>query len=350
MSTSFTVRGLELSPGRPPLIVAEMSGNHNGDLGRALAIVDAVAEAGAQALKLQTYRADTITIDADGPAFRIGSDHQLWAGQNLYQLYDRAHTPWEWHAPIFERALQHGLIPFSSPFDPSAIELLEDLECSIYKVASAEIVDLPLIRAMAATGKPLIISTGMATLGEIDDAVRAACSTGSGDVALLACTSSYPATPSAARLRSIPVLRDAFALPIGLSDHTTGIGVAIAAVALGASIIEKHVTLDRSDGGVDSAFSLDPTELASLCREAGAAAEAVTAPHFGPLESEAHVHRLRRSLWVVADVERGETVTDSNVRSIRPGGGLPPAVMPTVLGRTFTSDVAAGTPLSWDLV
>jgi pseudaminic acid synthase len=350
MPTSFTIDGRTFGDGLPPFVVAEMSGNHNGSLERALDIVDAVAATGAHALKLQTYRADTITIDADGPAFRISDDHGLWGGRNLFQLYEEAHTPWEWHAPLFERARQHGLIPFSSPFDPTAIDLLEDLGCQIYKVASAEIVDLPLIRMMASTGKPLIMSTGMATLAEIDSAVRAARSAGASELALLACTSSYPARPEDARLRSIPALRAAFDLPIGLSDHTEGIGVAVAAVALGACIVEKHVTLDREDGGVDSAFSLDPVELGSLCRASDAAARAVTDPIFGPLESEAPVHRLRRSLWVVSDVEAGDQVTAANVRSIRPSGGLPPAALSDVLGRTFRQCAQAGTPLSWDLL
>jgi pseudaminic acid synthase len=250
------IGGHRVGPGERPFVIAEVSGNHNGSLERALEIVDAIAGTGAQAVKFQTYRADTITIDADGPAFRIRDDHGLWGGRNLYQLYEQAHTPWEWHEPLFARAREHGLVPFSSPFDPTAIELLESLDAPAYKVASAELVDLPLIRAMAATGKPMVISTGMATLAEIDAAVAAAREGGATQVVLLACTASYPADPVDANLQTIPALREAFGVPIGLSDHTPGIGVPVAAVALGAVAIEKHVTLQRADGGVDSDFSL----------------------------------------------------------------------------------------------
>ena len=348
--TGFKVGRHRIGPGERPFVIAEMSGNHNGRLDRALAIVDEVAMTGAQAVKIQTYRPDTITIDADGPPFRISDDHELWAGRNLYQLYEEAHTPWEWHEPIFQRARQHGLVAFSSPFDPTAIELLESLDCELYKVASAELVDLPLVAAMAATGKPLVISTGMATLAEIDAAVRAARTAGARDMVVLACTSSYPASPEDANLRSIPVLAEAFGLPVGLSDHTQGIGVSVAAVALGACVIEKHVTLDREHGGVDSEFSLNPTELASLCRESAAAAAAMGPARFGPRESEAEVLRLRRSLYVVADVRAGDEVTAENVRSIRPSGGLPSADIEHVLGRRFTRDAPRGTPLGWDLV
>ena len=350
MDTGFAVGRHRIGPGERPFVIAEMSGNHNGRLDRALAIVDAVAGTGAQALKIQTYRPDTITIDADGPPFRISDDHGLWAGRNLYQLYQEAHTPWEWHEPIFERARQHDLVPFSSPFDPTAIDLLESLGCELYKVASAELVDLPLVAAMAATGKPLVISTGMATLAEIDAAVRTARGAGSQHLVVLACTSSYPAAPEDAHLRSIPALQDALGVPVGLSDHTRGIGVSIAAVAMGACVIEKHVTLSHEDGGVDSAFSLDPAELASLCRETAAAAAAMGPARFGPRESEAEVLRLRRSLYVVADAAAGDEVTVHNVRSIRPSGGLATAEIDQVLGRRFSRDVARGTPLTWDLV
>lgn len=335
----------------PPLVIAEMSGNHNGDLGRALAIVDAVADSGAHALKIQTYTADTITIDADGPAFRVEDGHGLWGGRTLHQLYDEAHTPWEWHGPIFDRAREHGLVPFSSPFDRTAIELLEGLGVELYKTASAEIVDLPLIRLIAGTGKPVVMSTGMATLGEIAAAVEAAAGAGCTDLVLLACTASYPADPADARLHNIALLGDAFGVPVGLSDHTLGIGVSVAAVALGAVCLEKHVTLDRADGGVDSAFSLDPGELTLLCAASEAAWKASYGPaQLGPTESEQSVLRLRRSLFVVGDVRVGEEVTEENVRSIRPAGGLPPDAMATVLGRRFTKDVARGTPLTWELL
>ena len=334
-----------------PFVIAEMSGNHNGDLDRALAIVDAVAKSGAQALKIQTYTADTITIDVDTPAFRVADEHGLWGGRNLYQLYQEAHTPWEWHKPIFDRARDKGLVPFSSPFDPTAIALLEDLGAEVYKTASAEIVDLPLIREIAATGKPIIMSTGMATMGEIDAAVHAARDGGCSELVLLACTSSYPALPQDVRLSNISLLEQAFGVPVGLSDHTRGIGVSIAAVALGAVCIEKHVTLDRADGGVDSEFSLNPEELTMLTLEADAARlSSIGSPKVGPAESEQAVLALRRSLYVVADVRAGDKVTRANVRSIRPSGGLAADQIEIALGRAFSVDVARGTPLTWDLI
>jgi N-acetylneuraminate synthase len=348
---SFEVGEHSVGQDHRPFVVAEMSGNHNGSLDRALKIVDAAAAAGAQALKLQTYTPDTITIDVDAPAFRVADDQGLWGGQNLYQLYKEAHTPWEWHKPIFERAREQGLIPFSAPFDPTAVEFLEDLDVKLYKTASAEIVDLPLIREIARTGKPLIMSTGMATLSEIEAALNAARDGGCSEVVLLACTASYPAEPSDARLANIPLLQEAFGVPVGLSDHTLGIGVSVAAVAMGAVCIEKHVTLDRNDGGVDSAFSLTPDELRLLCEETERARLAAASPaQVGPTESEQAVLRLRRSLYVVEDVRAGEEVTRANVRSIRPAGGLPPDAMSTVVGRRFTQDAAKGTPLTWDLI
>lgn len=335
----------------PPFVIAEMSGNHNGDLDRALAIVDAVADSGAQSLKIQTYTADTITIDVDGPQFRVEEQHGLWGGRTLYQLYDEAHTPWDWHQPIFERARERGLVPFSSPFDPTAVEFLEGLGVELYKTASAEIVDLPLIRRVARTGKPIVMSTGMASMQEIAAAVDAAAGAGCTDLVLLACTASYPADPADARLHNIGLLADAFGVPVGLSDHTLGVGVSVAAVALGAVCLEKHVTLDRTDGGVDSAFSLEPAELARLRSESEAAWLAARSPrHIGPTESEQSVLRLRRSLYVVEDVRAGDEVTEQNVRSIRPAGGLPPDEISTVLGRRFSRDVSRGTPLAWDLV
>jgi N-acetylneuraminate synthase len=327
-----------------------MSGNHNGDLDRALAIVDAVAASGAQALKLQTYRADTITIDVDLPAFRISDDHSLWGGENLYRLYEKAHTPWEWHAPIFERAHGLGLTVFSSPFDPTAVELLESLDAPAYKIASAEIVDLPLVELCARTGKPLVISTGMANVAEIHAAVRTARDAGNDQLIVLGCTASYPAPPADSNLRGIPLLADAFDVVPGLSDHTMGIGVPVAAVALGACAIEKHVTLSRSDGGVDSDFSLEPAELAALVTETERAWQALGAPRIGPRDSEREVLRLRRSLYVVEDVAEGDEVTSSNVRSIRPSGGLHPGELTTVLGRRFRTAAVRGTPLTWDLL
>jgi N-acetylneuraminate synthase len=339
-----------VGPGHRPFVIAEMSGNHNGDLDRAMAIVDEVARSGAQALKLQTYRADTITIDVDGPAFRVSDDHSLWGGENLYSLYEKAHTPWEWHAPIFERAASLGLTVFSSPFDPTAIELLESLDAPAYKIASAEIVDLPLIELAARTGKPLIISTGTANVAEIHAAVDTARRAGNDQLIVLGCTASYPADPADSNLRGIPLIRDTFDVVPGLSDHTMGIGVPVAAVALGACAIEKHVTLKRADGGVDSEFSLEPAELAALVTETERAWQALGVPRIGPKDSERETARLRRSLWVVEDVAEGDEVTSANVRSIRPSGGLPPAELSTVLGRRFRKAAPKGTPLTWDLV
>ncbi|MEU6641308.1 pseudaminic acid synthase [Saccharomonospora sp. NPDC046836] len=350
MSTSVRIGAHEIGPAHPPFVIAEVSGNHNGDLDRALAIIDAVAASGAQAVKLQTYRPDTITIDVDGPAFRLSDDHELWGGQNLYQLYERAHTPWEWHEPLFRRARSHGLEVFSSPFDPTAVELLESLDAPAYKIASSEIVDLPLIERCARTGKPLVISTGMATVAEIDAAVRTAREAGNDQLVVLACTASYPAAPEESNLRGLPVLGSVTGAVVGLSDHTPGLGVPVAAVALGACAIEKHVTLARADGGVDSAFSLEPAELAALVTETRRAWEALGAPVIGPKPSEREGLRLRRSLYVVDDVRAGDPVTEHNVRSIRPAGGLPPADITRVLGRTFHVDAAKGTALTWDLI
>ncbi|HEX8971212.1 pseudaminic acid synthase [Oryzihumus sp.] len=348
--TPVTIGEHEVGAGAKPFVIAEVSGNHNGSLERALEIVDAIADSGAQAVKLQTYTADTITIDSDGPNFRIRGDHDLWGGRTLYDLYTEAHTPWEWHEPIFARARERGLTPFSSPFDPTAVELLESLGAQAYKIASAEVVDLPLIRLVASTGKPMIISSGMATIGEIDAALNAARDGGCKEMVLLACTASYPALPEDARLQSIPTLQSAFNIPIGLSDHTKGIGVSVAAVALGAVAIEKHVTLKRADGGVDSDFSLEPDELAALVTETDAARLAVGPAKFGPTAAEQDTLKVRRSLYVVEDVRAGDPVTRENVRSIRPSGGLATDLIDTVLGRTFAGDVSRGTPLTWDLI
>ncbi|MFI7450588.1 pseudaminic acid synthase [Nonomuraea sp. NPDC049714] len=344
------IAGRAVGPGEPPFVIAEMSGNHNGSLERALSIVDAVAASGAHALKLQTYRPDTITVDSDGPAFRIGAWHDLWGGERLYQLFERAHTPWDWHQPIFARARQHGLIPFSSPFDPTAVELLEKLDAPAYKIASSEIVDLPLIRLAAATGKPLIISTGMASIAEIHTAVAAARSAGCDQLAVLSCTASYPASPAESNLRSLPLLAAITGAVTGLSDHTPGLGAALAAVAFGACLIEKHVTLSRDAGGVDAAFSLEPHELAALVVESERAWQSLGSPVIGPRPSEREGLRFRRSLYVVRDVRAGEPVTELNVRSIRPAGGLPPDAAADVMGRAFTRDTPLGTPLTWDLL
>ncbi len=350
MSARVTIDGVDVGPDARPYVIAEMSGNHNGSLDRAHEIIDAVASAGAQAVKFQTYTADTMTIRSDAPQFTIRSGHELWGGRSLYDLYDEAHTPWEWHAELFDHARRVGVTPFSSPFDATAVEFLESLDAPAYKIASAEIIDLPLIRLVASTGKPVIISTGMATLGEIDAAVTAATGAGCGQLVLLACTAAYPAAPEGARLLSIPLLRKAFGMPVGLSDHTTGIGVAVAGVAVGAVAVEKHVTVRRADGGVDSAFSLEPDELAALVRETEAARLAVSPARFGPTEDERDTLALRRSLYVVADVAAGDVVSPANVRAIRPAGGLPPDAIDRVIGRRFATAVTAGTPVTWDLL
>jgi N-acetylneuraminate synthase len=340
----------KFGPDKRPYIVAEMSGNHNGSLDRALALVDAAADAGADAIKIQTYTADTMTVDVKHPRFQISKGHDLWSGEYLYQLFERAHTPWDWHQPIFERARERGITPFSSPFDRTAVDLLEKLDAEMYKIASSEITDLPLIRMAASTGKPIIISTGMASVKEIAAAVEAAQEAGSPDITVLSCTASYPAPPEETNLRRIPVLQQMLEKPIGLSDHTLGIGVPIAAVAFGAVLIEKHVTLSRSDGGVDSAFSLEPAEVKLLREESERAWQALGTTHIGPTEAEKESLRFRRSLYVVTDVKAGDEVTADNVRSIRPTGGLAPDMIATVLGRTFSTDAEKGTPLSWDLI
>jgi len=340
----------KFGPDKRPYIVAEMSGNHNGSLDRALALVDAAADAGADAIKIQTYTADTMTVDVKHPRFQISKGHELWSEAYLYDLYERAHTPWDWHQPIFDRARERGITPFSSPFDRTAVELLEKLDASLYKIASSEITDLPLIRLAASTGKPIIISTGMASVREIAAAVEAAQGVGATDITVLSCTASYPAPPEFTNLRRIPVLAQMLELPIGLSDHTHGIGVPIASVAFGACLIEKHVTLDRADGGVDSAFSLEPAELTALRIESERAWQALGTTHIGPTEAEKEGLRFRRSLYVVADVKAGDQLTPENVRSIRPTGGLEPDAIGLVLGRTFTADAAKGTPLTWDLI
>lgn len=333
-----------------PMIIAEISGNHNGSLERALDIVRAAAEAGAHAVKIQTYTADTITLDVDSPAFRVSEGHALWGSRTLHELYEEAHTPWEWHAPIFALAKELGMLAFSTPFDETAIEFLESLDVPLYKIASLEIVDLPLIEQVAATGKPMIISVGTATIGEVAAAVEAAQRGGCRDLTLLACTSSYPAEPDDANLRRIPVMAEMFGVKVGLSDHTTGVGVSIAAAALGATVIEKHVTLRRSDGGVDSAFSLEPEELRQLVEGCDAAARALGSAHVWTTGAEAESLRLRPSLYVSEDVAAGDLVTERNVRSVRPSGGLAPAELPRVMGRHFTVGAALGTPVSWDLL
>lgn len=337
-------------PHQGPMIVAEISGNHNGSLDRAFEIVRAAAVAGAHAVKIQTYTADTITLDVDAPAFRVSAGHALWGSRTLHDLYREAYTPWEWHEPIFALAKELGMLAFSTPFDETAVEFLESLDVPIYKIASLEIVDLPLIEQVAATGKPVILSVGTASIAEVADAVEAARRGGCTDLTLLACTSSYPAEPDDANLRRIPAMAEMFGAKVGLSDHTLGVGVSIAATALGASVIEKHVTLRRNDGGVDAAFSLEPEELRLLVDGCDAAARALGSAHVWTTGAESESLRLRPSLYVSADVRAGDVVTLENVRSVRPSGGLPPAELPRVLGRTFSVDAPLGTPVKWELL
>ncbi|WP_231879581.1 pseudaminic acid synthase [Methylomonas koyamae] len=331
-------------------MIAEMSGNHNQSLERALEIVDAAAKAGAHALKIQTYTADTITLDVGEGEFFISDPNSLWKGTSLHKLYQQAYTPWEWHKAIFDRCRELGMIGFSTPFDETAVDFLEELDVPCYKIASFENIHLPLIRKVAATGKPMIVSTGMATVAELDDTVRAAREAGCNDIVLLKCTSSYPATPENTNIRTIPHLRQLFGCEVGLSDHTMGTGVAVASVALGASVIEKHFTLCRADGGVDSAFSLEPAEMAALVVETERAWQALGEISYGVTEAEKKSLQFRRSIYIARDIAAGETLTSENLRCVRPGMGLPPKYYETLLGRKVNRDVKMGTPMSWDLL
>lgn len=325
-----------------------MSGNHNQSLDRALAIVEAAARAGAHALKLQTYTADTMTLDLAEGEFFISDPNSLWQGNSLYKLYQEAHTPWEWHKPLFDRANELGMLAFSTPFDETAVDFLESLDVPAYKVASFENTDLPLIRKIAATGKPMIVSTGMATVAELDEMVRTARAAGCKDLVLLKCTSTYPSTPENTHLLTIPHLRELFGCETGLSDHTMGLGVAVASVALGATVIEKHFTLRRADGGVDSAFSLEPEEFAQLRVESERAWQALGQVRYGPTEAEKKSLVYRRSLYITEDLAEGAVLTAANVRAIRPGLGLPPKHFEEILGRRVARAVKRGTPLAWD--
>lgn len=345
---SFHIAGRAIGPAHPPFVIAELSANHNGDIGRALALMEAAKEAGADAVKLQTLKPDAITIDHDGPGFVI--EGGLWHGRKLYDLYQEAQTPWDWHPRLFEKGRELGLIVFSSPFDWAAVDFLAELEAPAYKIASFELPDIPLIRRAASHGRPLIMSTGLAGLGDIANAVQAAQDGGAGGVGLLHCVSAYPARAEEANLRTIPHMAQAFGLPVGLSDHTLGIAVSVAAVSLGACIIEKHFTLARADGGLDSAFSLEPRELAALVEECRTAWAALGTVSYGVEKGEEGNLMFRRSLYVVEDVAAGEPLTEANVRSIRPGLGLPPKHWDAVLGRRARQALAKGTPLDWSMV
>ena len=333
-----------------PFIIAEMSGNHNQSLERALAIVDAAADAGVDAVKIQTYTADTMTIDIGTGEFFISDKDSLWKGETLYHLYEKAHTPWEWHKAIFERCKDRGIMGFSTPFDDTSVDFLEDLGVPCYKIASFENVDLPLIRKIARTGKPVIASTGMTTVAELSDLVQTVRENGCTDLTLLKCTSSYPASPEGTNLRTIPHMRELFGCAVGLSDHTLGIGAAVASVALGAAVIEKHFTLSRAEGGVDAAFSLEPAEMAQLVRECRTAALALGAVSYERAEQEQKSLQFRRSLYVVEDMKAGDVFTEKNLRRIRPGMGISPKYYDIILGKKVNRDIARGTPVQWNLI
>jgi pseudaminic acid synthase len=340
----------EIGATHKPFIIAEMSGNHNQSLEKALEIVKAAAVSGAHALKIQTYTPDTMTIDINEGEFHIDDPDSLWFGRSLYNLYGEAHTPWEWHKSIFDRARELDLIPFSTPFDLTAVDFLESLDSDFYKIASFENTDLPLIRRVAATGKPMIISTGMMTLAEMDDTVRAARAAGCKELVLLKCTSTYPSTPEGTNINTIPYMRKLFDCEVGLSDHTMGIGVAVASVALGATVIEKHFTLDRSAGGVDSSFSMEPAELRSLVIESERAWKSLGRVCFGPNEKEKKSLIFRRSLYIVEDMKAGDVITNNNMRAIRPGYGLSPKYLEKMLGKKVQKDVKRGTAVDWELL
>ena len=333
-----------------PFIIAEMSGNHNQSLERALAIVDAAADAGVDAVKIQTYTADTMTIDIDTGEFFISDKDSLWKGETLYHLYEKAHTPWEWHKAIFERCKERGIMGFSTPFDDTSVDFLEDLGVLCYKIASFENVDLPLIRKVARTGKPIIASTGMTTVAELSDLVQTVRENGCTDLTLLKCTSSYPASPEGTNLRTIPHMRELFGCTVGLSDHTLGIGAAVASVALGAAVIEKHFTLSRAEGGVDAAFSLEPAEMAQLVRECRTAALALGTVSYERAEQEQKSLQFRRSLYVVEDMKAGDVFTEKNLRRIRPGMGLSPKYYDIILGKKANCNITRGTAVQWDLI
>lgn len=344
----ITIANRKIGPNHPPFIIAELSGNHHGSLECALKLVDAAKAAGAHAVKLQTYTPDTMTLDLSRNEFLITDKSSLWFGKTLYQLYQEAQTPWEWHEPIFQRCQKHGLIYFSSPFDSSAIDFLETLKVPCYKIGSLEIIDLPLIRKAAATKKPVILSTGAATLGEIDEAVMTARQAGCRDILLFKCTSAYPTPPEHCHLRTLPHLAASFGTPVGLSDHTLGIGAAIASIALGACAIEKHLTLSRKSGGVDAAFSLEPAEFSTLVQESMHAWQALGKVFYGKQASESTSYSHRRSLYFVQDMKAGETITPQHIRGIRPGLGLPPKEYDHLIGLKVSCDIKRGTPIRWE--
>ncbi|MGG2109448.1 pseudaminic acid synthase [Lysinibacillus pakistanensis] len=333
-----------------PFIIAEMSGNHNQSLERALHLVELAAEAGVDALKLQTYTPDTITLDVHTGEFFIQDDVNIWNGNSLYNLYKEAYTPWEWHQEIFNKAKELGLLAFSSPFDETAVDFLETLNVPAYKIASFENVDIPLIRKVARTGKPLIISTGMATAAEIDEAVQVVQEEGNNQIILLKCTSTYPTTPANSNVVTIPHMRELFGTEVGLSDHTIGVGVSVAAVTLGATVIEKHFTTSRAEGGVDAAFSMEPDELKMLVEETERAWQSLGKVNYGPTEAEKDSTKFRCSLYIGQDLKEGDILTVDNLRKVRPGLGLSPKYYDLVLGKAIKKDAKKGTPLNWELL
>ncbi len=346
----FYISDREIGRKQQPFIIAEMSGNHNQSLERALSLVEAAANSGAHALKLQTYTADTLTLDVSHGEFFISDEKSLWKGNNLHKLYQHAYTPWEWHGPIMQRAKELGMLSFSTPFDDSAVDFLETLDVPAYKIASFENADLPLIQKVAATGKPMIISTGMANLAELDETVRTIRAAGCEQFVLLKCTSTYPATPENTNVLTIPHMRKLFGCEVGLSDHTMGVGASVAAVAHGATVIEKHFTLRRADGGVDSAFSLEPEELKMLVVETERAWQSLGDIFYGPTEAEKASLQFRRSLYIAEDVQAGTELNNENLRIVRPGLGLPPKYYDVLLGRRVNQDLKKGTALKWEMV
>jgi len=341
----FQIANILVGNNHKPFVIAEMSGNHNQSLERALEIVDAAADAGAHAIKLQTYTADTMTLQG---AYTITDGNSLWKGRELYDLYKEAYTPWEWHQPLFERAKARGIIAFSSPFDETAVDFLESLQVPVYKIASFENTDWPLLKKVASTGKPVIMSTGVASIADIDEAVRVLRENGCKDLVLLKCTSTYPASPENTNLATIPHMGQLFKCHVGLSDHTMGIGASVAAVALGACVIEKHFTLRRADGGVDSAFSLEPEELKALVIESERAFLALGSIQYGVQKAETKSLLFKRSIYISKDIQKGDVFTGENIRVIRPGNGLPPKFFEKLLGRKANKDLKAGAPLNWD--
>lgn len=346
----ITIGQRNIGPGQAPFIIAELSGNHDQSLDKALAMVDAAAKCGADALKIQTYTADSMTLDVNSGEFVIQDAGNLWQGKSLYQLYQQAMTPWDWHQAIFERAASHGMLAFSTPFDIAAVNYLEQLNVPCYKIASFENSDHALLAAVAKTGKPVIMSTGMATQTELAESVEVLRANGCKDLILLKCTSHYPADPVDANLATIPHMASLFSCQVGLSDHTAGIGVAVASVVLGATVIEKHFVLDRSEGGVDAEFSLEPEEFTALVTECKRAAVALGRITYGGTEKEQASRKFRRSLYIAQDMQPGDIFTPQNLRSIRPGLGLEPKYLPMLLGKPIKQAAKKGTAMSWDLI